>query len=314
MSHPVANESLTKPVSPDSELPKTESWASDLSALIKLRLSFLVVCTTAVGYLMGRGVAPISWGLLLITLTATALSACGASALNQWLEKKWDAKMRRTRDRPLPSGRMHSEDALLFGLLFSLLGVAAMAVFVNFTAAALTFATILIYVVIYTPLKRVTEFNTLVGAVPGALPPLIGWTAATGDLGLGGWLLFAILFFWQMPHFLAIAWMYRDDYRDAGFVMLTGRDSTGVVTGRQAVTYAFCLLLVSMLPTMIGLSGPWYFAGAFVLGGAFLATAIRFALDRNDKHARQLFFASIIYLPLLLILLVSTPGTPLNHG
>jgi len=310
MSHPVVNDSLTKPVNPVSEAPKTGSWASDLSALIKLRLSFLVVCTTLVGYLLGRGLDPISWGTLLITLAATALSASGASALNQWLEKKWDAKMRRTRDRPLPSGRMHSEDALLFGLLFSFLGVAAMAIFVNYLSAALTLATVVIYVGVYTPLKRVTELNTLVGAVPGALPPLIGWTAATGELTLGGWLLFAILFLWQMPHFLAIAWMYRDDYKDAGFVMLTGRDTTGAATGRQAVTYAFCLLLVSMLPTTVGLSGPWYFAGAFVLGAGFLAAAIGFALDRSEVRARQLFFASIIYLPLLLILLVSTPGSP----
>lgn len=309
MSHPVVNSPLAKSDPAVSDEPKSESWASDWSALIKLRLSFLVVCTTLVGYLLGRGHAPISWSLLMITVCATALSACGASALNQWLEHEWDAKMDRTRNRPLPSGRMHREDAMLFGLLFSLLGVAAMAVFVNFTAAGLTLATVVIYVAIYTPLKRHTELNTLIGAIPGALPPLIGWTAATGHLGLGGWLLFAILFFWQMPHFLAIAWMYRKEYSDAGFVMLTGRDTTGAATGRQAVTYAFCLLLVSMLPTMIGLSGPWYFAGAFVLGAAFLVSAIGFAVNRSEVRAKQLFFASIIYLPLLLILLVSTPGS-----
>lgn len=309
MSHPAFNDAMAKQVTPSTDaVPQTESWLSDLSALIKLRLSFLVVCTTLVGYLLGRGHNQISWVLMVVTLAATALSACGASALNQWLERKWDAKMRRTMNRPLPAGRMHSEDALLFGILFSLSGVASMAVFVSVAAAGLTLATVIIYVAIYTPLKRVTELNTLVGAVPGALPPLIGWTAATGSLGLGGWLLFAILFFWQMPHFLAIAWMYREDYRNAGFVMITGRDASGVVTGRQAVTYAFYLLLVSMLPTMIGLSGSWYFAGAFVLGVGFLVSAIRFAMKRSDQRARQLFLTSIIYLPLLLILLVSTPG------
>jgi protoheme IX farnesyltransferase len=309
MSHPAVDESMPDQASPAAPSAPADSWVSDLSALIKLRLSFLVVCTTLVGYLLGRGFEPIAWGLMAITLTGTALSACGASALNQWLEREWDSKMLRTQNRPLPAGRMHSEDALLFGILFSVLGVVALAVFVNATSAWLTLATVLIYVGVYTPLKRITELNTLVGAIPGALPPLIGWTAATGDLGLGGWLLFAILFFWQMPHFLAIAWIYRKEYKDAGFVMLTGRDPTGAVTGRQSVTYAFCLLVISMLPTMIGLTGLWYFAGAFVLGGAFLAAAIGFAIDRSDQRARQLFFASIIYLPLLLILLVSTPAS-----
>lgn len=308
MSHPAMNDSITKQVGPVVDATPARRWASDLSALIKLRLSFLVVCTTLVGYLMGRGFAPVAWPLMLVTLAATAVSACGASALNQWLEREWDGKMRRTQDRPLPAGRMHSEDALLFGILFSVFGVAAMAIFVNLTAAVLTLATVVIYVMVYTPLKRVTELNTLVGAVPGALPPLIGWTAATGTPGLGGWLLFAILFFWQMPHFLAIAWMYRDEYKGAGFVMLTGRDQDGTATARQAVVYALCLLPVSLLPTMAGLNGVWYFVGAFALGVAFLAMAARFAFVRSEVRARQLFFASIIYLPLLLVLLVSTPG------
>lgn len=309
MTPPASKDS--QPVAPvASEDPPTFSaWLSDVSELVKLRLSFLVVCTTLVGYVMGRGPAPIAWGLLAITLFATALSACGASALNQWLERSYDARMKRTRNRPLAAGRMHSEDGLLFGIFFCLLGAGTMAIFVNTTAALLVVATVVIYVAIYTPLKRITDLNTLVGAIPGALPPLIGWTAATGEASLFGWMLFAILFFWQMPHFLAIAWMYRDDYKNAGFVMLTGRDETGEITGLQAVSYAFCLLLVSLLPTMSGLNNVWYFFGAFLLGCAFLGAAAIFLARRSEANARRLFLASILYLPLLLVLLVTTPAS-----
>jgi protoheme IX farnesyltransferase len=306
MSNSVLNEPLAKPVVNDGA--QAESWFSDLSALIKLRLSFLVVCTTLVGYVLGRTGNGISWLVMGVTLVGTALAACGASALNQWLEREWDARMRRTQNRPLPAGRMHSEDALLFGVLFSLLGIGAMAIFVEGPAAWLTLATVLVYVGIYTPLKRVTEFNTLIGAIPGAIPPLIGWTAATGSAGVGGWILFAILWFWQMPHFLAIAWMYRDDYRNAGFVMLTGRDEDGSVTGRQAVSYGLCLIPVSLLPAMIGLNNLAYVIGAFILGLLFLVLGIRFAMDRSEARARKLFLGSILYLPALLILLVSTTG------
>lgn len=306
MSNSVLNEPLAKPAITDET--GAESWFSDFSALIKLRLSFLVVCTTLVGYVLGRSGQGISWLVMGVTLVGTALAACGASALNQWLEREWDGRMRRTRNRPLPAGRMHSEDALLFGVLFSLLGVGVLAIFVEGPAAWFTLATVVVYVAVYTPLKRVTEFNTLIGAIPGAIPPLIGWTAATGSAGVGGWILFAILWFWQMPHFLAIAWMYRDDYRNAGFVMLTGRDVDGSVTGRQAVSYGLCLIPVSLLPAMIGLNNLAYVIGAFLLGSIFLILGIRFAMERSEARARKLFLASILYLPALLILLVSTAG------
>jgi protoheme IX farnesyltransferase len=288
-----------------TETASAQSWAADLAELVKARLSLLVLSTTLVGFLLGRGSAPLAWPILFATLIGTALSACGAAALNQWWERDVDALMRRTRTRPLPAGRMHPNDALIFGILLSVFGVAGLAV-VNMFSAVLALATIVVYVLIYTPLKRISAINTLVGAIPGALPPLIGWIAATGEASLPGWVLFAILWFWQMPHFLAIAWMYRDEYAAAGFIFLTARDDDGRATTRQATLYTLCLVLVSLVPAFIGLNSPWYFAGAMVLGAAFCAPALRFAWLRSRESARVLFFASIIYLPLLLTLLVVT--------
>lgn len=282
-----------------------QSLLSDLAELVKARLSLLVLTTTLVGFLLGQGRAPISWIALAATLVGTALSACGAAALNQWWERDVDALMRRTRTRPLPAGRMHPADALLFGIFFSVFGIACLA-FVNALAAALAAATVVVYVLIYTPLKRISAINTLVGAIPGALPPLIGWIAATGEASLPGWVLFAILWFWQMPHFLAIAWMYREEYAAAGFIFLTGRDAGGSATARQTVLYSLCLILVTLVPTLIGLNTPLCFIGALALGAGFCALAIRFALQRTREAARVLFFSSIIYLPLLLALLVAT--------
>ncbi len=281
------------------------SLLSDLSELVKARLSLLVLATTLVGYLLGQGRAAFSWIELSATLVGTAFSAGGAAALNQYLERDIDALMRRTRTRPLPAGRMHPGDALLFGGFFSVFGVACLAL-VNPLSAALAAATIAIYVVVYTPLKRISSLNTLVGAIPGALPPLIGWIAATGEASLPGWVLFAILWLWQMPHFLAIAWMYRDEYAGAGFVFLTGHDSDGRATSRQAVLYSLCLVIVSVGPTFIGLNSLAYFYGALLLGAAFTGFALQFARRRTREAARALFFTSIIYLPLLLALLVAT--------
>ncbi len=280
-----------------------QSWLSDLADLVKARLSLLVLSTTLVGFLLGQGRAPMEWLLLAATLVGTAFSACGAAALNQWWERDVDALMRRTRTRPLPAGRMHPKDALLFGMVFSVFGVASLAI-VNALSALLAAATIVIYVLVYTPLKRVSAINTLVGAIPGALPPLIGWIAATGQASLPGWVLFAILWFWQMPHFLAIAWMYRDEYASAGFVFLTGRDHDGSATARQAALYTVCLTLVSLVPAFIGMNNTMYFFGALALGAAFSGLTLNFAWQRTRESARLLFFASIIYLPLLLALLV----------
>ena len=273
--------------------------------LVKARLSLLVLLTTLVGFLIAwRG--PIPWVLLTATLLGTALCAGGAAALNQWMERDIDARMKRTRERPLPAGRMSPRDALLFGLLFSLAGIAILGLFTNLRAAFLAFATIAIYIVVYTPMKRMSSLNTLVGAVPGALPPLIGWVAARGSYSLEGGLLFATLFFWQMPHFLAIAWMFRDDYKAGGCVMLTDSDPDGSMTGRQALLYSICLIVISLLPGFLGFNSPLYFYGALLLGLTFSAFAAIFLRRRDRDSARNLFFASIIYLPLLLGLLVAT--------
>jgi len=277
---------------------------ANLSELSKARLSFLVLMTTLVGFLLGwRG--RMDYTLLAATLLGTALSAAGASALNQWLERDLDALMPRTSDRPLPARRMHPSDALLFGLLASGSGVAILAFFANPLSAILAGLTILIYAALYTPLKRFTELNTLVGAVPGALPPLLGWTAATDHMSLGGWVLFLILWFWQMPHFLAIAWLYRDQYSAAGFKMLSTRDPEGWLTALQALIYSVALLAISLLPGLIGMASHYYFFAAFALGAAMIYLSIIFLRHRTNTSARHLFFASIIYLPLLLGALIA---------
>lgn len=277
----------------------------DVLELVKARLSLLVLITTLVGFLLGwRG--PFDWVLLTATLLGTALCAGGAAALNQWWERDIDSRMKRTRGRPLPAGRMQPHDALLFGIFFSLSGVAILALFTNHRAAFLAFATIAIYIFVYTPMKRVSSLNTLVGAIPGALPPLIGWVAARGNYNIEGCLLFATLWFWQMPHFLAIAWMYKDDYADGGFVMLTANDPEGRMTARQALLYTLFLVPVTLLPSMLGFNSTVYFLGALAFGLAFTAFAVRFITQRTRNAARNLFFASIIYLPLLLGLLVAT--------
>ena len=286
------------------EVPKMGLW-DDVLVLVKARLSFLVLITTLVGFLLGwKG--PFDWVLLTATLLGTALCAAGSSALNQWWERDIDAQMKRTMDRPLPARRMRPVDGLLFGLFFSTTGLAILALFTNWDAAFLAFATIAIYILVYTPMKRISSLNTLVGAVPGALPPLIGWMAARGNYDLEGCLLFGILWFWQMPHFLAIAWMYKDDYAQGGFVMLTANDPECATTSRQALLYSICLLLVTLVPGVLGFNSPIYFFGALVLGLVFSGFALIF-IRRRDRHAaRNLFFASIVYLPVLLGLLVAT--------
>ncbi|MDH4470775.1 MAG: heme o synthase [Verrucomicrobiae bacterium] len=282
---------------------KNHSLRSDLMELIKLRLSLLVLITTLVGFLLGW-TGPIDYFLLGVTLLGTGLSACGASALNQWWEHELDALMKRTQDRPLPAKRLHPRDALLFGLLSVFIGTALLLFFVNLVSASLGLATVAIYVLGYTPMKRHTTLNTLLGAVPGAIPPLLGWTAATGEIGLEGVLLFLLLWFWQMPHFLAIAWLYRDDYAAAGFRMLSVDDPEGLMTSRQALLYALGLLAVSLLPGVIGMATPLYFVLALILGFVFVLAALNFVMQRSRKKARSLFFASIIYLPLILLALL----------
>jgi protoheme IX farnesyltransferase len=280
-----------------------KSAATILSELFKLRLTTLVLLTTLAGFYLGsRGT--ISWRLMGSALLGTALLACGASALNQWLEREPDAKMRRTLDRPLPSGRLTPEAGLIIGGLCAGAGMIWLALAVNPLTALLGAITLGSYVFIYTPLKRVTTLNTVIGAIPGALPPLMGWTAARGEISAAGWALFAILFFWQLPHFLAIAWMYRDEYAKAGFVMLPVVDASGERTGRQAFSHTLGLLAVSLSPFVYRLVGPVYLAGAMLLCGAFVVCAWQFARQRTMARARTLFYASILYLPLLLGLMV----------
>ncbi len=278
---------------------------ADFAQLVKARLTFLVLVTTAVGFYLGWQ-GPMDYLALTHAVVGTAFAAAGAAALNQWWEHKFDAIMHRTRTRPIPAGRMRPREGLIAGLLFGLAGVIYLAAAVNFLSAALAAATIIIYLLAYTPLKRISTANTLVGAIPGALPPLIGWAAARNDLALPAWSLFAILFFWQLPHFFAIGWMYREDYARAGFVMLSGRDPQGARTGRSSVFFTILLLLASATPVWLGLSRFVDLPIALSLGGVFLVLAVRFYRERSLNTARQLFFGSIIYLPLLLGALVLT--------
>lgn len=295
-----------------------KSWLAVYADLIKARLTFLVLLTTLVGFYLGSR-RPLDYGLMMYTLLGTALVASGASALNQLLEREHDAKMRRTRTRPLPSGRLQPTTVMLFGGVCSCAGLLQLALAVNLVTSVIGAVSLLSYLFIYTPLKRVTWLNTAVGAVPGALPPLMGWTAARGQLSAEGWALFAILAFWQLPHFLAIAWLYREEYARAGFKMLPVIDPQGERTGRQAVSLTLGLLPVSVCPFLFDLTGRIYLVGALALGLAFLWSAIRFSqelrLARLEARApgagpaavaraRQLFFASILYLPLLLGVMV----------
>jgi protoheme IX farnesyltransferase len=290
-----------QPLSQSASVEK--SWTAVYADLFKARLTFLVLLTTLVGFYLGsRG--PLDYWLLTHTLLGTALLAAGASALNQLLEKEYDAKMRRTQDRPLPSGRLQPHTVLWVGMSASAVGLAYLALAVNPLTCLIGVFSLVSYLFIYTPLKRVTWLNTAIGAVPGALPPLMGWTGARGQLSGEGWALFAILAFWQLPHFLAIAWIYRDEYARAGFKMLPGVDPQGHRTGRQAVSHTLGLLPVSLSPFLFKLTGPIYLCGALALGLAFLWFAIQFSRHLTIPRARQLFFASILYLPLLLGVMV----------
>ena len=272
---------------------------ADVAELVKAQLTSLVLVTTLAGFYLGWA-GHMDYRLLMHTLLGTVLVAAGAAALNQLIERGLDARMRRTRERPLPAGRMSAEFALGVGFAASAVGLIELAWAVNLLTACLAALTLGVYLFVYTPLKRRTTLNTLVGAVAGALPPMLGWTAATNSLDAGAWALFGILFCWQMPHFLAIAWRNREDYARGGFVMLPVVDPDGRRTGWQAVNYALLLLPVSLTPMLLGLTTPAFFFVALLLGVGFLTFAVRLLLNRSDRRARQLFLASIVYLPLLL--------------
>ena len=278
--------------------------AADYLELSKPRITLMVTLTALVGYVLGaRG--PMAAPHLAATLFGTALVAAGASALNMLLERRSDALMLRTRARPLPSGRLRPAEALACGLALTSTGLAALAWLAGPLAALVALATWASYLFLYTPLKPRTSLCTVVGAFPGALPPVIGWAAARGTLDPGAFVLFAILFLWQIPHFLAIAWIYRDDYARGGLPMLPVLDPDGRITGRQAVANTLALLVVSLTPTAAGLAGSLYLAGAIVLGLAFSAVAVWAAAERTLRAARALFLASLVYLPALCALLLA---------
>jgi protoheme IX farnesyltransferase len=285
-------------------LPASRSRANDFVALAKPRLNVLVVASSLAGYIMGGGEISDA-ARVIFTVAGTGLVAGGASAFNQVIERGPDALMRRTRLRPVPDGRLRPAESLLFATLSSAVGLLILVAGVNLLSALVALSTLLIYVLVYTPLKRRTSFATVIGAIPGALPPVIGWAAARDALSQGAWVLFGIVFLWQLPHFLAIAWIYRDDYARAGFPMLSVLGPDGRSTARQATFYCAALLPVSMAPTLIGLTNTTYFIAALILGLLFLGLTLKFARTRAVLDARRLFFASIIYLPILWLLMIA---------
>jgi protoheme IX farnesyltransferase len=271
--------------------------------LTKPRITFLIVLTSAAGFGLGsRGT--VDYVALLNALFGIALLSSGIATLNQYAERDLDGLMRRTANRPLPSGKLLPWEALAFGTSLTLGAEVYLLVMVNPLSSLLGLTVIAGYLFAYTPLKTRSSLSTLVGAFPGAVPPLIGWTAATGSLSIEGWVLFAILFLWQFPHFLAIAWMYREDYGRAGILMLPVVEPDGRVTAQQIVVYTLMLIPVSLLPTVLGMSGRVYFFGAIVLGLLFLYCSVRAAFSMSRQQARRLLLASVLYLPLLFILMV----------
>jgi protoheme IX farnesyltransferase len=271
--------------------------------LTKPRITFLIVLTAAAGFALASP-GHVDYRAMLTAMVGIALLSSGIATLNQYMEKDLDALMRRTANRPLPTGKLLPWEALAFGVGLTVLAEIYLVVLVNPLSAVLGLTVIAGYLFAYTPLKTRTSLSTFVGAFPGAVPPLIGWASARGTIGVEAWVLFAILFLWQFPHFLAIAWMYREDYTRAGILMLPVVEPDGRVTGQQIVLYTVMLLPVSLLPTLLGTAGKIYFVGAIVLGLLFLYFSLRAAFSKSRQAARQLLLASVIYLPLLFILMV----------
>ncbi len=289
--------------------------ASDLRARLvdfyevtKPRMNFLVVITTMVGFYMAAQVY--EWGLLIATLLGTAATAASASVFNQLLERDYDTLMPRTRNRPLPAGRLAPGEVAVWGLFLGAFGVLTLAIFVNLLTATLGLLTLLLYVFIYTPMKRTTSLCTIVGAIPGAIPPMMGWTAYYNTISLEAWILFAILFIWQMPHFLAIAVLYKDDYTKGGFKMLPCVDDDRLsMTTRQILVYLLAMLPVSLAPAWFGMTGMTYMVAALILGLIYFAYGVRVAQTRARADARKLFFFSILYLPLLFTVMMLNTTT-----
>jgi protoheme IX farnesyltransferase len=278
----------------------------DYIDLTKPRITWLILMSTAVGYYFGhRG----QWSLLVLlhTVIGTGLVASGTAALNQWYERDADRQMRRTQMRPVPSGRLSAGRALWFGIVLALTGGLELGLGVNWLASGLCISTLLVYLFMYTPLKQKTWWSTTVGAFPGAMPPLIGYAAAAHRLTAEAWVLYAILFIWQFPHFYAIAWMYRDDYARAGIQMLPVVEPDGESTARHILLYSLLLIPISVLPQWMGMAGTLYTIGAIAMGLLFLYSGVRVSLDRTKARARNVLLASVLYLPVVYCLMVLDP-------
>jgi len=290
-------------------VPQVDSWQDLLDALssfpelVKSRLTLLVVITTAAGYAIAWG-PDSTWLMLLHVLLGTSGVAAGAAVLNELLEVKADALMNRTKDRPLPAGRINPQDALLLGILLSGLGAAYLVIAVNYLSGAIALMTLLVYIFVYTPMKRVSSWNTLIGAVPGALPPLIGWAAATNHLGLESWLFFGLQFCWQMPHSLAIAWLYRQDYQDGGFKMITDHDPQGKKTSFYSLVHTALLLPLTAATFWWGESSWIFLVGASVFALIYLKPAIKFYRSPDNSTAKPFFLMSLLYLPGLYVVAI----------
>ncbi len=276
---------------------------NDYLALTKPRITWLILMSTGIGYFFGQ-TGELDLSLLLHTLIGTALLASGTATLNQWYERDADSQMNRTRNRPIPGGRVSARSALVFGMLLIAAGEIQLGLAVNPLTAWIGFATVASYLLLYTPLKQRSWWSTTVGAFPGAMPPLIGFAAAGGKLTVDAWILFAIIFLWQFPHFYAIAWMYRDDYARAGIRMLPVVEPDGVSTSRQIFAFALLLIPCSLLPSFLSMTGPWYLGAALLLGALFLRSATRLSRDRSAANARGVLKASVMYLPLLYAALI----------
>lgn len=275
----------------------------DYLSLTKPELTFLSVVTALTGYFLGSE-GNLQASLLLHTLFGTALTGGGAGALNQYIERQYDAMMKRTEQRPVPSGRIHPYEALLFGIILSIVGIAELTLYTNALTGFLGSVTLISYIFLYTPLKRITPLSTIVGAFPGALPPVMGWAAATNEVSPGALVLFALLYAWQIPHFLSLAWMYKKDYARAGYRLLTVVEPEGNMAARQILAYTALLTPLTLLPWAMGMFGVLYLALALLIDLAFLAVSIQLVRNRSNVAARQVFAASLIYLPVLMSIMV----------
>ncbi|MEL6702908.1 MAG: heme o synthase [Bacteroidota bacterium] len=289
---------------PDTSLSDARTTLLDLKELLKPGISLFVVVVAAASYLVGLGATPIDMSTLVALLVGVFLTAGGSGALNHLIERKHDAQMRRTRDRPLPGERLGLGFVAAYGTALDLVGLSILCIWVNHLTAGLALMTSLGYLFVYTPLKRRSAWNTIVGAVPGALPALGGYAAATNGMGAGGWALFSVIFLWQLPHFYALAWMYREDYERGGFRMLPGLDPTGTTTATAALGATLLLLVAGVVPTALGLTGWVYFFGMLALGVWFTIPAFAFFREPSNRSAKHLLLASILYVPVFFTFVV----------